>query len=90
MRVDESSSHSFMRAHNHRVRPGTFQLLLPAFVRVQDKQDFELKAFDLAKKGKPVFTLKQKGVGPFGVPGRVSATIQAGRPILLTVKELGF
>ncbi len=59
-------------------------------VRVQDKQDFEIKAFDLTQKGKPVFTLKQKGVGPFGVPGRASATVQAGHPVLLTSKELGF
>ncbi len=58
--------------------------------RVQDKQDFELKVFDLAQKGKPVYTLKQKGVGTFGVPGRASATVQAGRPVLLTKNQLGF
>ncbi len=56
-------------------------------VEVQDRQQFELKVFD-ARNGKPVHTLRKKGVGPFGVHGRVSATVQQGRLALLAKDEL--
>ena len=57
-------------------------------VRVQDRQDFELKVFDVSKKGKLVHTLKMKGVGGFGEHGRVSATVQGGRLILMSKDKL--
>ncbi len=60
-----------------------------AVARVRDKQDFELRAFDL-KSGQLVHTLKKKGVGAFGVHGRVSATVQNGRLIMLSKDELTY
>ena len=56
-------------------------------VTVQDRQTFQLKVFDSAD-GKLVHTLTKKGVGPFGLHGRVSATVQNGRPILLSKNKL--
>lgn len=60
-----------------------------AVVRVQDNQDFELRAFDL-KDGKEVRKVAKKGVGPFGVHGRVSAEVQEGRLILLSKDKLSY
>ncbi|MCG3178576.1 MAG: Outer membrane protein assembly factor BamB [Phycisphaerae bacterium] len=57
--------------------------------QVADRQDFQVKAFDLSANGKDAATVSDKGVGPFGEPGRVSATVQAGRLILLTKEKLG-
>lgn len=56
-------------------------------VEVADRQTFELRAFD-ATSGQNVYTLQQKGVGPFGVHGRVSATVQHGRLVLLSKDKL--
>lgn len=57
--------------------------------RVGDRQDFELKVLDPEKKkGEATHTLRQKGVGPFGVHGRVSATVQNGRLVLLSKHTL--
>ena len=58
-------------------------------VTVRDRQDFELKAFDL-RTGRHLRTLKAKGVAPFGVHGRVSATAQNGRLVLLSKDKLSF
>jgi outer membrane protein assembly factor BamB len=60
-----------------------------AVVRVSDRQDFELRAFDV-KTGKPSYTLKMTGVAPFGVHGRMSATVQNGRLVMLSKDELSF
>lgn len=59
-----------------------------AVVKVQDRQDFELKVFDVAAKGKLVHTLKMKGVGSFGQHGRVSTTVQHGRLVMLSKDKL--
>lgn len=56
-------------------------------VDVADRQTFELRVFD-AQTGKNVHTLQQKGVGPFGVHGRMSATVQHGRLVLLSKDKL--
>ena len=58
-----------------------------AAVTLQDRQDFELKVFDI-RTGKHLHTVKKKGVGPFGVHGRVSATVQNGRLVLLCKDKL--
>jgi outer membrane protein assembly factor BamB len=58
-----------------------------AAVTVQDRKVFELRLFD-TKTGKPVHTLRKKGVGPFGVHGRVSTTVQNGRAVLLSKDNL--
>jgi len=58
-----------------------------AVARVQDRQRFELKVFDM-KTGRVLHTLRDKGVGPFGVHGRVSAAVQHGRLILLCKDKL--
>ncbi|MFO7900673.1 MAG: PQQ-binding-like beta-propeller repeat protein, partial [Planctomycetota bacterium] len=55
--------------------------------RVQDRQEFELKALD-ASTGAAVRTLHREGIGPFGVHGRVSATVQNGRLVLLAKGRL--
>ena len=55
--------------------------------RVQENQDFEVRAFD-AKDGKELQKVTKKGVGPFGVHGRVSAEVQQGRLILLSKDKL--
>ncbi|MFO7898427.1 MAG: hypothetical protein R6V58_05140, partial [Planctomycetota bacterium] len=57
--------------------------------RMADRQEFEIRAFD-AGTGKPLARLKRKGVGPFGVHGRVSAAVQNGRLVLLTKDKLAF
>ncbi len=56
-------------------------------VRVQDRQDFELRVFD-TRTGKLLHTMKKQGVGPFGVHGRVSTTVQNGRLVLLSKDQL--
>ena len=58
-----------------------------AVLTVQDRQRFELKAFSLAT-GKELRTYRKKGAGNFGVHGRVSATVQNGRLILLSKDDL--
>ncbi len=58
-----------------------------AAVMVQDRQRFEVQVFDL-KTGGRLYTLRKKGVGPFGVHGRVSATVQHGRVVLLSKDSL--
>ena len=55
--------------------------------RPQDRREFELKVID-AGTGALRHTVKQKGVGPFGEPGRVSFTVQGGRPVLLSKDNL--
>jgi outer membrane protein assembly factor BamB/tetratricopeptide (TPR) repeat protein len=57
-------------------------------VKVQDRQLFELNIFERAK-GKRVHVLKDKGNGPFGIHGRVSVTVQNGRPVMLSKDKLG-
>ncbi|MFO7900406.1 MAG: hypothetical protein R6V58_15270, partial [Planctomycetota bacterium] len=57
--------------------------------RMADRQEFEIRAFD-AGTGKPLARLKRKGVGPFGVHGRVSVTVQDGRLILLSRDQLAY
>jgi outer membrane protein assembly factor BamB len=59
-----------------------------AVVEVQDRKTFELRAF-AAATGEPLYTLGKKGAGEFGVHGRVSATVQAGRAVLLSKDDLG-
>ena len=59
-----------------------------AVAEVQARQEFELKVLD-TKTGKTVHTLSKKGVAPFGVHGRVSATVQAGRLVFLSKNDLG-
>ena len=58
-----------------------------AVAAVQDRQEFELKVFD-SKDGALRHTLKRKGVGPFGIHGRVSSTIQKGRLVLMSKDKL--
>ncbi len=59
-------------------------------VSIQDRQDVEMRVFDLSQKGKCTLTRKLKGVGPFGVPGRVSATVQGGHVLLLNTKMITY
>ncbi|MCG3179232.1 MAG: Outer membrane protein assembly factor BamB [Phycisphaerae bacterium] len=61
-----------------------------AVVRVVDRQRVEVKVFDTsaAGRGKDVCTVGAKGVPPFGVHGRVSATVQSGRAVLLSKDKL--
>lgn len=56
-------------------------------VRIADRQNFELKAFSM-ESGSLDASLKTKGVGPYGVHGRVSSTVQNGRLILLSKDRL--
>ena len=59
-----------------------------AVAQVSDRQDFQVKVFSVAE-GKDAYTLADKGVGPFGVHGRISGTVQSGRVILLSKDKLG-
>ena len=68
-----------------RLLPETYGNQLVA--RTADRQDFELKSFD-ATNGKLTHTLKMKGVGPYDVHGRVSATVQNGRLVMLSKDKL--
>jgi len=54
---------------------------------VQDRQTFELHMFDV-RTGKLVHEVRKKGVGSFGVHGRVSATVQNGRLVFLSKNKL--
>jgi len=58
-----------------------------ALVEVKDRQDFEVNVFNFSD-GKRVHTLKQKGVGEFGVHGNVSATLQNGLLTFLSRDKL--
>ena len=60
-----------------------------AVMTVQDRQQFEIKAFD-TRTGKLVQQIRQKGVGPFGVHGRVSVTVQNGKLVMLSKDKLSF
>jgi len=51
-------------------------------VEVQDRRDFELKAFNL-KDGKLMHKMKVEAAGEFGTHGRASATVQNGKLLLL-------
>jgi hypothetical protein len=55
--------------------------------RVKDRQDFELALYS-KKGGKRIYSIKKKGVGSFGEPGRVSASVQNGNVILLSKDKL--
>lgn len=48
---------------------------------IRDRQDFELKAFDI-QTGRLKQTVRTKGLGRFGEHGRASATVQNGTMIL--------
>jgi outer membrane protein assembly factor BamB len=54
---------------------------------VADRQNFELRALD-AGNGQGTYTLTQQGVGPVGVHGHVSLTVQNGRLVLLSKDKL--
>jgi len=56
-------------------------------VELQDRQRFEVMAFDL-QKGNLYRKVRKKGVGPFGAHGKVSATVQNGRLVLLCKDQL--
>jgi hypothetical protein len=58
-----------------------------AVARVRDRQDFELKVFDV-EKGVLLHQLTAKGAGDFGEHGRVSATVQNGKLALLSKDKL--
>jgi outer membrane protein assembly factor BamB len=58
-----------------------------AVALVKDRQDYEVKAFDL-KDGKLLHTLKSKSTGDFGEHGRASAAAQNGKLVLLGKNEL--
>jgi outer membrane protein assembly factor BamB len=68
-----------------RVLPGLYGD--QAAVLVQDRKEFELRMYD-AGTGEPLHKVHTKGVGPFAVHGRVSATVQHGRTVLLSKDEL--
>jgi hypothetical protein len=57
--------------------------------RVRDRNDFELRCMDL-KTGKTVRTVKLKGEEGFGIHGRVSATVQNGRAVLMSRNKLKY
>jgi outer membrane protein assembly factor BamB len=54
---------------------------------IRDRQNFELKAFDV-DKGRLLHTVKVEGVGDFGEHGRASATVQPGGLALLGKNEV--
>ena len=56
-------------------------------VRIADQQEFSLILFDTEKK-QPVHALALKGMGPYGVHGRVSYTAQGGYLAMLTKTQL--
>lgn len=59
-----------------------------AIALIKDRQEFEIKTLNL-QTGEVAYTLKKKGVGDFGEHGRVSATVQSQKVILLSKDELG-
>ncbi|MFO7897609.1 MAG: hypothetical protein R6V58_00950, partial [Planctomycetota bacterium] len=56
-------------------------------VTVKDRQQFELRVYD-SETGEPLHKIGGKASGEFGVHGRVSATVQDGRLVLLTKDKL--
>ena len=54
--------------------------------RVQDNQTFELIALD-GKTCQPIHVVTTKGVGPWDTHGRVSATVQDGRLVLMNAER---
>jgi len=68
-----------------RLRPHVYGDYVVA--EVQDRQTFELDVFD-TRTGKLVHQSRKKGVGSFGVHGRVSATVQNGRLVFLSKNKL--
>jgi outer membrane protein assembly factor BamB/tetratricopeptide (TPR) repeat protein len=58
-----------------------------ALVRVRDRQDFELRVFDLSN-GKPLHRMKEKASGDFRQHGAVSATVQNGRLVFMAKDKL--
>jgi len=68
-----------------RLVPGLFGEYLVTMLR--DRQDFELKVFEV-KAGKLVQQVRSKGVGDFGEHGRVSATVQNAKLLLLSKDKL--
>jgi len=85
-RLFAEAREGFQGAPKAALRPGLFGA--HAVVEVEDRQEFELDVLDL-KSGRGVHALKLKGVGPFGVHGRVSSSVQNGRLILLSKATLG-
>jgi hypothetical protein len=61
----------------HRARYGSALV-----VRVKDRQDFEMKAFD-GKTGKLLHKIRLKAAGDFGTHGRASETVCNGSMVLL-------
>ena len=55
---------------------------------VQQGRRFELRVFDVRKKGHLVHTVQLKGDDAFGIPGRVSTTIQNGRAVMMSKDKL--
>ena len=55
--------------------------------RVQDNQTFELIALD-GRTCRPIHTVTSKGVGPWDTHGRVSATVQDGRLVLMNAERV--
>jgi len=58
-----------------------------AVALVKDRQDFELKVFDV-RDGKLLHRVRTTGVGDFGTHGRVSATLQNGGLAILSKDKL--
>ncbi|QDU96146.1 outer membrane protein assembly factor BamB family protein [Lignipirellula cremea] len=56
-------------------------------VRTADRQNFQLQAFQ-SSDGAPTVQIDSKGVGPYGVPGRMSYTVQNGRLVLMNKDQL--
>ncbi|PCJ61841.1 MAG: hypothetical protein COA79_05980 [Planctomycetota bacterium] len=52
-------------------------------IKIQDRKSFQLLVID-KKTGKPFKSIKSKGDGPIGAPGRVSMTVQNGHPVLFS------
>ncbi|KKM93019.1 hypothetical protein LCGC14_1212640 [marine sediment metagenome] len=57
-------------------------------VQVKQARRFELRVFDVSGRGKLVHTLSTKGDGDFGQHGRVSATVQNARAVMLSKDKL--
>ncbi|MDP6505363.1 MAG: PQQ-binding-like beta-propeller repeat protein, partial [Planctomycetota bacterium] len=59
-----------------------------AVALIKDRQDFEMKSLN-TETGKVDYTIRKKGVGTFGEHGRVSATVQDSKLVLLSKDEVG-
>ena len=55
--------------------------------QIEQGRDFEMNVFD-AKTGEKKHSVKEKGDGPFDAHGRVSASVQHGRVVLLSKDKL--